>query len=130
MINQKEWHFRHSFAHMTLSTRELEQKIEQAFHQTALQFNAELTKVISEPGAFPGYDGDLVDTGAFRASQLVLFPTTLLAEYIWGVNYAVFLHEGFTKKNGQKTLGRPWTWVCLRRFNWEQRFSENLKRIL
>lgn len=113
-----------------MSLQELENKIEQAFKQTSFQFGVEMTQIISEPGAFPGYSGDIVDTGAFRASQLTLFPTRFLADYIWGVNYAIYLHEGVTYQNGNSRPGRPWTWEALRRFDWERKFAENLQRLL
>lgn len=112
------------------SIQEIERKIDKAFNQTALQFSIEMTKVISEPGAFPGFSGDIIDTGALRSSQLVLFPTRHLAEYIWGVNYALYVHEGVTFRNGNSQPGRPWTWEAIRRFNWEEKFAENLRRLL
>lgn len=112
------------------SFNEIERKCEQAFKQTALQFSVEMTKVISEPGAFPDFSGDIIDTGALRSSQLVLFPTRHLADYIWGVNYALYVHEGVTYRNGKTLPGRPWTWEAINRFDWESKFAENLRRLL
>lgn len=113
-----------------ISLDEIERKIDQAFNQTALQFGIEMTKVISTPGIFPDFPGDIIDTGALRASQLVLFPTRHLADYIWGVEYALYVHEGVTYRNGKSLPGRPWTWEAMKTFNWEAKFTENLQRLL
>lgn len=113
-----------------ISTQEIDRKIEQAYNQTAQQFGEEMIKVISEAGAFPGFSGDIIDTGALKNSQLVLFPTRHLANYIWGVNYAIYVHEGVTFANGNTRPGRPWTWEAMKRFNWEAKYAENLRRLL
>jgi len=113
-----------------ISTQEIDRKIEQAFRQTALDFGAEMTKIISTPGIFPGFLGDIISTGALRNSQLVLFPTRYLADYIWSVDYAISVHEGVTFANGNTRLGRPWTWEAMKTFNWEAKYAENLRRLL
>ena len=112
------------------SMQEIERKIDEAFKQTALQFDLEMTKVISEAGVFPDFPGDIIDTGALRSSQIVLFPTSHLADYIWGVEYALYVHEGVTYRNGNSQPGRPWTWEALKTFNWEAKFADNLQRLL
>jgi hypothetical protein len=73
----------------------------QAFKETCLLLGREFTQVISEPGAFEGFAGDIVDTGQLRGSQLLEFITSSEARFSWNVDYAYILHEGADFRAGE-----------------------------
>ncbi len=87
----------------------------------------EFTKVISEPGAFAGFDGDIVDTGRLRASQKLEFLNASEAQFSWDVEYALYVHEGYKLRNGKQQAGRPWTTEGLKRFDAQKTFETLLK---
>jgi hypothetical protein len=67
------------------------------------------TEVISEPGAFDGFEGDIVDTGRLRASQQLDFVSPNEARFSWNTEYALYVLLGFTYRNGREQPGRDWT---------------------
>ena len=56
-----------------------------------------------------GYQEQIpVQTGSLRDSQ----DTVILGDTIrttWGVNYALYVHEGYSRKDGSNVDGQPWT---------------------
>lgn len=100
---------------------------EKVFRQTCEELGEEYRKVIEDPNAFPGFkDQDIVDTGALRDSQRLTFAKDGSAEFSWPVPYSVYVHQGYTLKNGNKQPGRQWTVEGNKRFRFPQRFQQNI----
>lgn len=99
---------------------EIEKAAIAAFKQTVLIMDAEYKLTISDPNAFAGigFPGqDIVDTGRLRASQQFDFAGIGKAIYSWPVDYDIYVHEGYTLRNGRQQLGRPWTDETVKRAN-------------
>lgn len=113
--------------------------LENAFADLLANLTTEFTKVISTPGLFAGYEGDIVDTGYFRSSLnnptvsrpppggTVSVPPTaplpkvegqdLVGEFTWHAEYSLLLHEPTTTKSGKSRPGRPWTEYTLENYD-------------
>lgn len=104
---------------LVFNDREVDQAIKSAFKDTAFLLSREFTKVITEPRTWLGFEGqrDIVDTGRLRSSQEIVFTGNLTCAYFWPVNYADYIHEGYTLRNGRKMEGRPWTDIARQQFD-------------
>jgi hypothetical protein len=102
-----------------------------AFQTTMLELGITFQEVIEEVGAFPEFpQSDIVDTGDLRDSQQIEFPQPGSVRFDWPVEYAPYVHEGYTLKNGSTQPGRQWTKIGVDRFNIQKRYVENLNREL
>jgi hypothetical protein len=102
-----------------------------AFQTTMLELGITFQEVIEEVGAFPDFpQSDIVDTGDLRDSQQIEFPQPGSVRFDWPVEYAPYVHEGYTLRNGEQQPGRPWTELGVERFNVRMRYAENLNREL
>ncbi len=102
-----------------------------AFQTTMIELGETFQEVIEDVGAFPDFpQSDIVDTGALRNSQQIDFPQPGSVNFDWSVEYAAFVHEGYTLQNGNQQPGRPWTKAGLTRFNVQMRYAENLNQEL
>ncbi len=108
---------------VTIDTAKLTKAAQSAFKETVLLMGTKFTEVISEPGAFDGFPGDIVDTGRLRASQQTDFISPNEAQISFNVEYAIFVHEGYTLRNGGSQPGRPWTSEGLKRFDAQKAFG-------
>jgi len=109
---------------LTLKIDQINAATERAFTETAFILGREFTRVISEPRTWAGWDNsrDIVDTGQLRSSQQMAFTAPLEAIYSWPVEYAAYVHEGYTLRNGTRVEGRPWTAVAQQEFDTQQAF--------
>lgn len=115
-------------ARVGLNVKKINPVITKSFRATALLLSREFTMVISDPGAFPEFPGqDIVDTGALRRSQQVSFPSPTTALYQWPVDYALYVHEGYTRQNGTIVPARRWTQVGLARFDFQATINKIVK---
>ena len=120
---------------LSLKVDAINQASEQAFTETAFLLGREFTRVITEPRNWAGWEGtrDIVDLGQLRSSQQVVFTKPLEAVFSWPTEYAVYVHEGYTLRNGQEIQGRPWTTIALQEFDvqdtFEQLYRRNLEQI-
>jgi hypothetical protein len=114
---------------LTVRVPEINAATVQAFKETAFIVGREFTRVITEPRTWDGFEGsrDIVDTGQLRSSQLVVFNNDLEASFFWPTEYAVYVHEGYTLRNGKTVAGRPWTRVALRGFDADQVFADRVQ---
>lgn len=98
-----------------------------AFQTTMIELGETFQEVIEEVGAFPDFpQSDIVDTGALRDSQQIEFPQPGSVVFDWPVEYAPYVHEGYTLRDGSQQPGRLWTKAGLTRFNVQMRYAENL----
>lgn len=100
----------------------LDRAIIQSFKETILLFGRENTRVISTPGLFEGFPGDIVDTGELRSSQTIEFDSDTEGTIAWPKAYALPVHEGATYPprgnfKGRTQPGRPWTKKAMERFD-------------
>lgn len=103
----------------------------QAFQETMIELGQTFQEVIQETGAFSDFpQSDIVDTGALRDSQTVEFPTPGAVMFDWPIDYAGYVHEGYTLQNGNTQPERPWTKVGMARFNFRLRYGERLSQKL
>lgn len=49
-----------------------------------------------------------VDTGSLKDSQATIVTDTTITT-TWESDHAVYIHEGYSRKNGSRVEGRPWT---------------------
>jgi len=110
-----------------INLKAVERAAEQSFKEACYLLGNEFTRVISEPGAFPGFPGDIVDSGQMRASQQLDFPDLGEARFTWNTEYSLYVHEGVTLKNGKTISGRPWTKLGLERFNLPDSYAKILE---
>lgn len=115
---------------VTINASKLSRAADEAFRETCFLLGAELTKVISEPGAFDGFPGDIVDTGQLRASQDLQFVGGSEARFSWSTDYALYVHEGYTLRNGRSQPGRPWTKLANQRLDSQKVFQTLLREKL
>lgn len=95
----------------------LQGAIDKAFKEVCDGLNNEFKEVIADKNAFENFpDQDIIDTGELLKNQKLIIKNPGEANYEWGVDYALEVHEGYTKKNGTRTMGRPWTQVAIRRY--------------
>lgn len=113
-------------AKIQINTKLINEAAQRAIADTAFLYGRENTEVISEPGAFPSTPEDIVDTGALRSSQQVSKVSD--NEYLlsWNVDYALYVHEGYTLRNGNRVEGRPWTEEARKRLDINATFSKLL----
>ena len=94
-----------------------------AFDRVVRELGDEFSEVIKEVGAFPQFpDSDIVDTGELLEAQKLIKTGPDRAEYEWGVEYALFVHEGYTMQNGIRQPGRHWTRLAMERYHPYEKF--------
>lgn len=71
-----------------------------AFRDTCFQAHRQMIQTISDPGIFPGFDGDIVDQGVLRSSQQPPEINGNQATFRNTSEYALYVHEGATFKAG------------------------------
>lgn len=103
----------------------LSRAVNEAFEEVVNGLGEEFKKVIQDENAFPdNFPGrDIVDTGALLANQKIEIKAPGVAEYNWGVDYAIYVHEGYTLRNGRRQPARPWTRVAIKRYNPQLKFA-------
>ena len=105
----------------------LNEVIANAFFDTLGGLQAEIDKIIESPGMFDDFPmSDIVDTSALLDKQGIKLTSPFTAEYDFGVDYAVFVHEGYTLKNGEIQPGRPWVNLALQNYNFQENFRHYL----
>lgn len=106
--------------------KDLEKILSTALQKTCHRQGQEYQKVISDSNAFPGFPGqDIVDTGALKGSQSLSFPHNFQAQFTWSVEYAIYVHQGYTLRGGGHQPGRPWT-KPRKEFVFSENFIQNL----
>lgn len=98
-----------------------------AFERTMKDLGQTFQEVIGEVGAFPEFpQSDIIDTGALKESQTVVFPNPGSVVFNWSTEYAPYVHDGYTLQNGAQQPGRPWTSLGLEKFDPVVQYTANL----
>lgn len=114
-----------------LNSRLILNAARKAIKPTADHILAKSKEVIEEEGAFPAFpDRDIVDTGALRDSGIALKITDDRYQLSWQRDYAIYVHEGYTLRNGNQQKGRPWTKEGVKRAKPIEFFVKELKKEL
>lgn len=126
---------------------------ERAFTDFLQILSREYSFTISSEGVFPGYAGDIVDAGFFRASlgrpsfrqpapgvdyrpiegeppAPTLDAGDLVGVFVWHAEYSLLLHEGWTTRGGETKAGRPWTTETHKRLDMDGIFAKLFQREL
>lgn len=114
---------------VNLNFDNLDAAVDQAFNEAMFLLGREMTKAISDnvwQWPNPPSPRNIVDTGRLRGSQQLTFPASGTALFAWPVDYALYVHEGYTMKNGVTFPGRPWTTYALQSFD----ISRTMSRLL
>ncbi|MDJ1174700.1 hypothetical protein [Roseofilum capinflatum] len=106
--------------------KNLNKILSKAFADTCKNQGQEYQRLFSDTEAFEGFSGqDIIDTGALKGSQSLAFPNRFQAQFSWGMEYATYVHEGYTLRSGGRQPGRPWT-KPRKDFIFSDRFIDNL----
>ena len=82
-------------------------------------------------GSIAGTVRDIIDTGALADSQTVARSSDgMSAEFSWGADYAIYVHEGVTLRNGTELPARPWARVGIEEGKPDEKFASELRRLL
>lgn len=110
----------------------LNKALSKALKKTCENLGEKMTEIIEREGAYspPFPTGrDIVDTGALRSSQSIEYLTPTHARITYDVDYAIYVHEGYTLRNGKRQPGRPWTWDAVDELDVANDFSRQLSSI-
>ena len=106
---------------------------EKALKDSVLGLSAYITtEVISSNRPWPEPLGtrDIVDDGGLRSSQRVNEVSPEEYQIAWTVEYALFVHEGYTLPNGTRIPGRPFAQIGLDEFDVEDAFAKSFRRTI
>ncbi|HLO87632.1 MAG TPA: hypothetical protein VK203_21865 [Nostocaceae cyanobacterium] len=105
---------------VSLDFSAVDRQAELAFKQTMLLLGRQFTQAITSniwDWPNPPSPRNIINTGRLRSSQQLTFPAPGQALFAWPVDYALYVHQGYTMSNGAVFPGRPWTTYALNNFN-------------
>jgi hypothetical protein len=116
-------------AKVRIDLAKVDRAMTEALQEACLLAHRQIIQVISEPGAFDDFDGDIVDQGILRTNQQPpeFSPDGSKAVFRNTVDYAIFVYLGYTLRNGKTQKGRPWMAEGLRRIDMQKTFELLLK---
>ena len=114
-------------AKVKINKRKIDDSVQRAFTDAALIVHRNIVMAISEPGAFDGFDGDIVDTGNLRANQQLPEIRGNTAIFRNTAEYAIYVYLGYTLRNGKTQQGRPWMLLGVERSGFDVAFAQLLK---
>lgn len=114
-------------AKVTIDVARISKAAQAAMGQTALVIHRQAIMVIAEPGAFPGFPGDIIDTTTLQKNQQPPEVTGRQAILRNTVDYAFWVHEGYTRIDETVVEGRPWMTEAVKRANPQATFETILK---
>lgn len=120
-----------------INRKALKQAIAKAYQETIEELGSEVTEVISDPNEFSaeGFtDQDIIDSGRFKESQELNFPTQFQATFKWdpidpetGFHYGAALFTGFWAWGRTFIPGREYPYAAIRRNKPVQRLAYKLR---
>lgn len=105
-----------------LNVKRIERAAQEAFRENCFAQGRVFSEIFDDPGAFPDFPGqDIVDKGILKNSQELTFPNDTTGKFTWSTEegYGLYVHDGFTRRNGTVVPGRPWTVLGLQRYDFE-----------
>jgi len=111
------------------SNKILDGLVVKAFKRTCDKLAIKMTEIIEREGEYsPPFPAgrDIVDTGALKDSQSIEYLKPTHARFHYDTHYALYVHEGYTLKNGTRQPGRPWTWDSVDELDVQKTFEEEL----
>jgi len=111
----------------------VDQALNEAFKEAMFLLGQEFTKAITDnvwDWPNPPSPRNIIDTGRLRSSQQVNFQEEGVATFSWPVDYAIYVHQGYTMRDGSTFPGRPWTTKALETFDVSATISTILQRKL
>lgn len=116
---------------ITLNKQLLNQRLSKAFKRTSDRLGQKMTEIIEREGGYsppfpPGRD--IVDTGNLKDSQSIDYVTPFQTVYHYDANYSLYVHEGYTLRNGKTQPSRPWMWDSINELDIEKTFIEEFER--
>ncbi|MBD0266155.1 MAG: hypothetical protein ICV85_12775 [Tolypothrix sp. T3-bin4] len=112
---------------------DIDRALDAAFKETMFLLGREFTKSITSnvwDWPNPPSPRNIIDTGRLRSSQQLTFQGTGQAIFTWPVDYALYVHEGYTMPDGSVFPGRPWTRQTLDNFDVYGVLATNIQRKL
>lgn len=119
-------------AKINVDTALLNKVLSKAFKKTCENLGEKMTEIIEREGGYsPPFPAgrDIVDTGALRESQSIEYLTPVHARITYDIHYALYVHEGYTLRNGKIQSGRPWTWDAVNELDIAKDFSKELSSV-
>jgi hypothetical protein len=81
-------------------------------------------------GEVVGSPRNIIDLGNLQKSQKLFFESWTYAVWAWNVDYAIYVHEGYTNSNGTEFPARPWVSFTLENYDIRESFINNLNKYL
>lgn len=126
-------------ASVKIDRRKLEALLGRAMKSTAEDYDGYFSDTIQSPvfgfratteeGLLEGSPRDIVASGDLLNSQSYEALNPLLFRFLWDVDYAVPVHEGYFTQGGTEVVGRPWTLFTLIEYPLEEVFAKNARRV-
>jgi hypothetical protein len=111
----------------------LEAELIKAFEKTCDKLCDKMTEIIEREGAysppFPA-DRDIVDTRDLLKSQHSEKVNPYLIQISYNVDYALLVHEGYTKKDETHQPGRPWMIDAVDELDMKKTFEDELSKLV
>lgn len=87
----------------------LDAAIEEQLKVATTRYAAIATQIITQARDWEDLGNrDIVETGQLRASQRIDRLSATEYRLFYTANYATWVHEGYTMRNGRRIVGRPW----------------------
>ncbi len=115
---------------ITLNKALLNKRLSKAFEKTCDRLGSKMTEIIEREGGYtpPFPTGrDIVDTGALKESQSIERVTPFKTVFHYDTDYALYVHEGYTLRNGKMQPSRPWMWDGINELDIEKTFIEEFE---
>lgn len=101
-----------------------------AYRDTMLLLEREFDQAISSnvwEWPNPPSPRDIIDQGLLKGSKTVSQINETTTQFTWSKDYSLYVHEGYTMKNGARYPGRPWTKYALEKFDIDATYQKLLE---
>jgi len=116
---------------MTIDKAKVDRAIEDATRQTALKFSTYVGLewiTANRNWGSPYGTRDIVDTGQLRASQRIDPIQDNAYRIYWTAEHALYVHEGYTLRNGRRMPGRPFASNALAAYDFVGEFTQQFQK--
>jgi len=114
-------------AKVKINTAKIDRAFDAAVKDLGFIVQREIIQTISDTSAFPEFPGqDIIDQGFLKGAQQTPEFNGDTITFRNSIEYAIFVHEGFTYRNGREQPGRPWMVEAINRVDLEKTFAKLL----